>query len=168
MKSFRYIIRIRQNGNSLEHTATDSALDAEKAYLALCLTPRPGLAGTLASENPERVSPGVFSQAEPWAVIEENTARKSLWAFQADDYKAPGPTLLRAAVELLGQRNETVARKLGISPRLFRSWISNTAAAEQKRIDFTSWFVLRCWLARALRNENHCKSPFEIHQNETA
>jgi hypothetical protein len=168
MKSFRYIIRIRQNGNSLEHTATDSALDAEKAYLALCLTPRPGLAGTLASENPERVSPGVFSQVEPWAVIEENQTRQSLWAFQADDYKAPGPTQLRAVVELLGQRNETVARKLGISPRLFRSWISNTAAAEQKRIDFTSWFVLRCWLARALRNENHCKSPFEIHQNETA
>lgn len=122
-------------------------IDAEAAYLRLCQfrTEGPG-AVKIASRIPG-VPDAYFRLDEVWdGPREQHHERFGLWTDTAEGYEVPTPFQLRAAGRTLDLSGEEIARRLGITGRQWRYYLSE---GERRDMPWSEWRCIRLWLAES-------------------
>ena len=142
---FRMIVQGASQEAPLQHFS--NPIEVESAYLRVCSQVRTKGAGAvkIPAEPTGIIDPAYFRLDLDWqGEREQDHRRRGLWTVTAEGYQVPTPFQLRGAAHLLGLSGEEIARRLGITGRLWRYWLAEET--ERREIPFTAWFTLREWI----------------------
>lgn len=123
-------------------------IDAEAAYLRLCQSRTDGPGAVKIASRIPGVPDAYFRLDEGWdGPREQHPERIGLWTDTAEGYAVPTPFQLRGAARVLDVSGEEMARRLGMTGRLWRYWLAEET--ERREIPWTAWRVIRLWLSES-------------------
>lgn len=153
-------IYLRHADGSMEQVERVSdPTEAEAHYLRLVQTRTAGPASIIVDPKPRL--PGVVEQAQyrtdrdwPAEVAREHVLerRAQLWA-PASAWVGPTPFQLRAVVTASGESGSEIARRIGVTPRQWRRWLSDPDEGAS-RIPYAAW-VAALRLTGLLPDDEH-------------
>ena len=136
-----------------EALRTSDLVEAEAHYLRL--VQRRGSPPRAVVIHGDPVAEGRYRiDAERPAVREESGERyRQLWAPPREGWTGPTPEQLRGLVVAAGVSGSEIARRIGVTPRQWRTWTSD--APGLARIPYASW-VAALRLTGMLPEGEHC------------
>ena len=125
-------------------------VEAEATYLRVCSTVRTDGPGAVKiSSRIPGVPDAYFRLDRDWDTgREQHPERMGIWTDTAEGYTVPTLFQLRGAARALGLSGEEIARRLGVTGRLWRYWLADET--ERRETPWMAWRVLRLWLSESL------------------
>nr|WP_320132345.1 hypothetical protein [uncultured Holophaga sp.] len=121
-------------------------VEVEAAYLTLCQRRTDGPGAVKISSDIQAVVPDAYFRLDrDWeGPREQHPGRAGLWSEVGDGAMLPSVWQLRAVARILGESGEGMARRLEISGRNWRYWLSE--GEDRREMPWTAWRVMRLWL----------------------
>lgn len=141
-----YKLLLVTEDKSPEATETADPTDAEFFYWTFTRARFSKPTRLILETDSEAIVPSAkFALDRTWTGPRElSERRRALWADNAEEYQAPTVWQLRGAARFLDWSGSEIARRLDISDRVWRYFISTDE--DRREIPWPLWYLLRSWI----------------------